>query len=62
MRTRLAKQCIGAPIVAALAFALTCAAHAQDAMRGVNLSSPEMTTAEMTRAEVEANLESRDVF
>ena len=56
VRTRLAKQCIGAAIVAALAFALTSAAHAQDEMRGVDLSSPEMTTAEMTRAEVEAVL------
>jgi uncharacterized protein YjbI with pentapeptide repeats len=40
----------------AIAIAPICAADAQDAMRGLDLTSPDMTMAEMTRAEVEAAL------
>ena len=40
----------------AIAFFPICAADAQDAMRGLHLTSPDMTMAEMTRAEVEAAL------
>ena len=40
----------------ALTIGLIFAADAQDAMRGLDLTSPDMTTAEMTRAEVEVAL------
>jgi hypothetical protein len=40
----------------ALALAPVFAADAQDPMRGLDLTSPDMTTAEMTRAQVEAAL------
>ena len=45
----------------ALAIAPICAADAQDAMRGLDLTSPDMTTAEMTRAQVEAALKAAPV-
>ena len=42
-------------VIAALGLALvTVTATAQDMMRHVDLSSPDMVSAEMTRAEVEA--------
>ena len=40
----------------AIAAALVLPAQAQDPMRGLDLTSPDMTTAEMTRAQVEAAL------
>jgi len=44
------------PLVLAFAVAPVCAAFAQNAMRGLDLASPDMTTAEMTRGQVEAVL------
>ena len=41
-------------VVAALGLVFLTAAQAQDMMRGVDLSSPDMVSAEMTRAQVEA--------
>ena len=42
-------------LTVALPVASVCAvAEAQDAMRGLDLTSPDMTMAEMTRAQVEA--------
>ncbi len=40
----------------AIGIGWTFAAYAQDAMRGLDLTSPDMTTAEMSRAQVEAAL------
>ncbi|HZZ24059.1 MAG TPA: hypothetical protein VFE60_16420, partial [Roseiarcus sp.] len=50
------RRLIEGALALALAIAPICAADAQDAMRGLDLTSPDMTMAEMTRAEVEAAL------
>ena len=53
---RIAKHVFAAPIAAALAWAPIGSALAQDMMPGVDLSSPDMTSAEMTRGDVQAVL------
>ncbi len=47
---------VGGSLAIGLAVAPLCAVEAQDALRGLDMSSPDMTLPEMTRAQVEAQL------
>ena len=56
MQRRLALRLMEGLLALAFVAGPACVADAQDPMRGLDLSSPDMTVAEMTRAEVEAAL------